>query len=152
MLSVEVYLRRVSKRLSRGVKSIQVFDHDRLVAVVMDRDRYLSAVYAQKIVAHKRVYRKTYNALSTQTVSVALPNKISTEDVQAFLGKGNNAVFFEKISHGKVSVCISPRTFRLLRRTSSLKMSCNNLRAYINGLPLRRRNGELMISGTPREI
>lgn len=160
MLDIEVYLRRSSKRLSQSIKSVQVYDGDRLVAVLMNRDRYLSAVYSQNVKARRRVYRKTNDALSIRTVAITLPERFTPEDVRSFLakdadlGKGAHfpAIFFDRSPYGKVSVCISPRSFRLLRKTSSIKMSCNKLNSYIGELPLRRKSGELTISGISREI
>ena len=154
MHDMERYLRRCSKRLSRSVKSIQVYDRGCLRAVILNQNRYFSAVYSQKVNARRRVYRKTYNALVLKTIQISLPEKITDEEISNFLGnKGNfKPILFEKTSYGKVSVCISPSTFRLFRKTAAIKMSFNNVNSYINGLPVYRRDGKLKISGALREI
>lgn len=150
----EKFLRRCSKRLNGSVKSVQVYDQEILVAVVMNKDRYLSAIYSQKIKARKRVYRKTHDALVVRTIRVDLPDKITLDQINDLLGdeKKFKPIFFERTRYSKVSVCISPRSFRLLRKAASIKMTHNKMSAYMTSLPLRRKDGDLVVTAALREV
>lgn len=151
MDELENFLRRCSKRLNSATKSVQVYDDDQLVAVIMNQDRYRAAIYSQKIRARKRVYRKTFDALAIKTIKIKMPKKIPYESKVGLLGKNFDLkpIFFERSKIGKASVCISPKSFRLLRKSASIKMSLKKTGAYLNGLPLYRNSGNIAI---PEEL
>lgn len=151
MTELEAFLRRCSKRLNSATKSVQVFDDGRLIAVILNQDRYLAAIYSQKIRAKSRVYRKTYEALAIKTTKVTIPKSAPTECKEMLFGKNfdSQPIFFKKSRNGKASVCISPKAFRLLRKSASIKLTSKKTSAYLTGLPFYRSTGNVEI---PKEL
>lgn len=143
--SLDHYIRKLSKRLNSRTKSVRIVKNDKLIAVIMNVERYMSASYARKSNARRRVYRKTFIHLIEKSISVQLPTRFEPDDLASMFGAKQYfpAIFLQRSKYGKSSVCISPKQFRLFVSYASIRKSYSGQHGYLNGLPLVRKNGRL---------
>lgn len=132
-----LFVKKLSKRLNRGTRSIQVTRKGELKAALMNRDRFYAASYSGRGNARRRVYKKTLRDLHEMSKSVEIPERYEDDEIYELFG---SAQYFEpfqllKGTHTKTCTLISPMQFRMFKKAAFIRSEFSKTQAFLIGMP-----------------